>query len=109
MVANDGAKQLDVLFFCSISVAYNRLVNPPQYPTIVADYESSFQKLKGYHVDVFLAPHPEMFDLQGKKQKMMTGAANPFMDSHEFEAFLARAETDFRRQLAEQQSRAERK
>ena len=42
----DGGKAYQVLDFCSATVAANRLVGPPQYPGIVADYTKTFAKAK---------------------------------------------------------------
>jgi metallo-beta-lactamase class B len=71
---------------------------------IVQDYEASFAKLKSWPVDVFLAPHPEFFRMQQKRALVSPGAANPFIDSKEFPAYIARSEADFHTQLAAQQS-----
>ena len=106
MPVKDRGKTLQVLFFCSSSVAFNRLVNPPQYPGIVADYEKTFAKAKQLTVDVFLAPHPEFFDMDEKRGRLKAGGANPFIDSQAFRAFLQRSEADFRKRLAEQQAAA---
>jgi metallo-beta-lactamase class B len=104
MPVTDQGKRLDVLFFCSSSVALNRLVNPPQYSGIVEDYEKTFAKAKAFKVDVFLAPHPEFFGLEGKRGRLANGGANPFIGPGEFAAFLAQSESDFRKQLASQQA-----
>ena len=106
MPVKDAGKALQVLFFCSNSVAANRLVGPPQYPNIVADYEASFRRLRSLQVDVFLAPHPEMFDLRGKRQKLVAGGTNPFIDPAEFGKYLAVSEADFRKQLELQKAKA---
>jgi metallo-beta-lactamase class B len=111
MPITEAGKTLRVLFFCSSSVAANRLVDPPQYPGIVADYEKTFAKARTLQVDVFLAPHPEFFRMSEKRARLIAGAsaqdsANPFIDSHAFGVFIAASEADFRRQLAAQQERA---
>lgn len=106
-----AGKTLRVLFFCSSSVAANRLVDPPQYPGIVADYEKTFAKARTLQVDVFLGPHPEFFRMSDKRTRLSVGAqegSNPFIDPQEFGAFIAASEADFRRQLATQQERARR-
>jgi metallo-beta-lactamase class B len=103
--AKEGAKSYAVLDFCSVSVAANRLVGPPQYPGIVSDYEKTFAKAKTMHVDVFLAPHPEFFRMAQKRAAQKAGAsANPFIDPNAFQPFIARAEADFRKQLAAQEA-----
>jgi metallo-beta-lactamase class B len=105
MTARDGDRVHRVLFFCSSSVALNRLVGPPQYAGIVADYEKTFARARSMDVDVFLAPHPEMFDMDEKRARLKPDGPNPFVDPAAFKEFLARSEADFRRQLAAQQSK----
>jgi metallo-beta-lactamase class B len=104
MPVADAGQTRQVLFFCSSSVAANRLVGPPQYPEIVADYQKTFAKAKTLQVDVFLAPHPEFFRMQEKREQQALGGPNPFIDPTEFPAFIARSEADFRRQLAQQEA-----
>lgn len=110
MPVSDGGKTYQVLFFCSSSVAANRLANgpagPPQYPGIVDDYEKTFARARSFKVDVLLAPHAEFFGLQQKRERMGQGTTQPFVDPTEFAAFMARSEADFRKQLAAQQAAA---
>ncbi len=94
-----------VLFFCSSTVAFNRLVNPPQYPGIVADYERTFARAKTLTVDVFLAAHPEFFRMQEKRAQLGSGP-NPFIDPREFQAYMIESEADFRRKLTAQKESA---
>jgi metallo-beta-lactamase class B len=101
----EAGKKHRVLFFCSASVAANRLVAPPQYDGIVRDYRRTFARAKRMKVDVFLAPHPEFFRMHEKRQRLGTGP-NPFVDPAEFAVFIAKAEADFQEQLAVQQRAA---
>ena len=102
---HDSGKTYNVLDFCSATVAANRLVGPPQYPGIVADYEKTFAKAKTMRVDVFLAPHPEFYGMAAKRAAQRAGAsANPFVNPNEFAQFIARAEADFTKQLAAQKA-----
>jgi metallo-beta-lactamase class B len=105
MPVREGDRTYQVLFFCSSSVALNRLVGPPQYPGIVADYERTFARARTMSVDVFLAPHPEMFGMEEKRARLEAGGPNPFVDARAFAAFIASSEADFRRQLAAQQAK----
>jgi metallo-beta-lactamase class B len=100
-----------VVFFCSITVAGNPLVNNKAYPKIADDYRASFAKLKAIDADIFLAPHAEQFGL-AKKVATMTaseknkvlGAPNPFIDKGEFHRVVGGMEKDFEVQLAKQQA-----
>jgi metallo-beta-lactamase class B len=94
-----------VMFFCSISVAGNPLVDNTAYPNIVRDYRASFAKLKAMHADIFLAPHGEQFGLAAKLAKMKTGGPNPFVDPGEKDRFLAKMQQDFDAQLAKQSAK----
>lgn len=105
MPVMDAGRTLQVLFFCSSSVAYNRLVGPPQYSGIVADYETTFRKARTLKVDVFLAAHTEFFDMQAKRARLNQGGVNPFIDPAAFGAFIDRSEADFHKQLAAQLSK----
>lgn len=105
MNAREGDASYRVLFFCSTSVAANRLVGKPQYPNIVRDYEETFAKLKQLQVDVFLAPHPEFYGMERKRALIGKSERNPFIDPNEFQAFIAKSEADFHAQLAEQRAK----
>ena len=104
----DGVER-QALLYCSTSVAANRLVSKakgPQYPGIVADYETTFAKLKTLQADVFLAPHAEQFGLAGKRAKLAAGEPNPFVDPGELQRTVAASEAAFRADLAKQQEAA---
>lgn len=105
----DQGRPLDVLLYCSTSVAANRLVSRergPQYPGIVADYRRSFALLKTFRADVFLAPHAEQFGLPEKRARLKAGGANPFVDRGELARRVAASEADFNRELARQEAAA---
>ncbi len=100
----DGSKTYKVIFWCSTSVAANRLAPNPQYPGIVADYQKTFTKLAGMQADVFLAPHPDQMNLAAKRAAMGPGKPNPFVDPRELPTVTARSKADFEAQLAKQQA-----
>ena len=50
-----------------------------RHPSIVADYERTFRVLKELSVDIFLAQHPNMLDMEDKVGRMNAGG-NPFVD-----------------------------
>jgi metallo-beta-lactamase class B len=98
----DGDATRSVIFFCSATVALNQLVGRPTYPGIVDDYKKTYAWAKTAHPDILLAPHPEMFDMAGKRAKIAEGAPNPFVKPGEFNAYLDRLETQFNEGLAKQ-------
>ena len=102
MTVKDGGADRSVLFFCSGSVALNRLVGSPTHPGIVEDYRATFAKVKAMKVDVLLGPHPEMYDMEGKRAQMKDGAPNPFVKPGENTAYIATLETAFDAALAKQ-------
>ena len=102
MTVKDGGQDRDVLFFCSGTVALNRLVGQPTYPGIVDDYRSTFAKAKAMKVDVLLGPHPEVYGMQAKRAEMKDGAPNPFVKPGELQTYVAGLEQDFDKQLAKQ-------
>ena len=109
MTVKDGTEKRDVLFFCSGTVALNRLVGRPTYPGIVDDYRSTFAKVKAMKVDVLLGPHPEVYDMQAKRAEMKDGAPNPFVKPGELATYVTGLSEDFDKQLAKQTAALEKK
>lgn len=108
-----GGQEHTVIFFCSITVAGNPLVNNKAYPAIADDYKASFARLKKIDADIFLAPHGEQFGLAKKaatladnEKKKVANAPNPFIDKTEFHRAVGAMEKDFNEQLAKQQALA---
>ncbi|SIN61379.1 metallo-beta-lactamase class B [Parasphingorhabdus marina DSM 22363] len=95
-------KSLQVLFFCSATVAANRLVGPPQYAGIVADYRRTFALTRDWQPDILLANHPEFFGLQAKRAAQTAGDSNAFVDQDAFPRLMAGLEKAFERALAKQ-------
>lgn len=100
-VVDNGVRHR-AIFFCSASVAANRLVPNPQYPGIVADYQRTFQRLKMIRADVFFAPHAELFDLQAKRARMSAAARNPFVEPGRLRRLVVELERDFEAALVKQ-------
>jgi metallo-beta-lactamase class B len=102
MTVKDGKEDRNVLFFCSGTVALNRLVGHPTHAGIVEDYRSTFAKVKAMKVDVLLGPHPEVYDMQAKRAQMKDGAPNPFVKPGENMTYVSGLEQDFDKQLTKQ-------
>ncbi|WP_424627894.1 BJP family subclass B3 metallo-beta-lactamase [Bradyrhizobium sp. SYSU BS000235] len=102
MTVKDGNQNRDVLFFCSGTVALNKLVGHPTYAGIVDDYRSTYAKVKAMKIDVLLGPHPEVYGMQAKRAQMKDGAPNPFVKPDELASYVATLEQDFDKQLAKQ-------
>ena len=100
----EAGKTYSVIYQCSMSVAANRIADRPQYPGIADDYRRTFATLKTMHADVFIAPHPEQFDLAAKKARITPGAPNPFVDPTELSKRVAAAQAAFEAELKAQQA-----
>jgi len=79
-----------------------KLVDNAAYPTIAADYESTFQTLKSLPCDVFLGAHGGYFGMEAKFARIKQGAANPFVDPVGYKSYVAEREQAFRKELAKQ-------
>ncbi len=102
----EKGRPLNVTFTCSLSVAGNVLVGNKTHRTIVADYRSSFAKLRTIPTDVMLPAHEEQGDLLAKREKMLRGDNNAFIDPTELGRFVAASEVAFNKELARQQGAA---
>jgi metallo-beta-lactamase class B len=101
MDVRDGDTTRPVVFFSSTSiVASTSLVKRPAYPEIVADYRSTFAKLKSLRCEIWFSPHGAQFGLTPKLAALERGETpNPFIDPAAWQKLLAAAEQEFLRQL----------
>ena len=102
----EGGKTYKVIDICSVSVAGNPLVNNKAYPRIVDDYRASIARLKAMQADVFLAPHAQFYDPQGKEASRKPGGPNPFVDPTALQSFMTKAKAAFETELARQEAAA---
>lgn len=109
MTVKDGSQDRKVLFFCSGTVALNRLVGQPTYPGIVDDYRATYVKVKAMKIDVLLGPHPEVYGMQAKRAQMKDGAPNPFVNPGELATYATGLSEAFDKQLAKQTAALEKK
>ncbi|PIT00277.1 beta-lactamase [Bradyrhizobium nitroreducens] len=109
MTVKDGDQSREVLFFCSGTVALNRLVGQPTYPGIIDDYRSTYAKVKAMKIDVLLGPHPEVYGMQAKRAQMRDGAPNPFVKPGELASYATGLSEEFDKQLAKQTAALEKK
>ena len=100
-IVRDGGRNLHVLFLCSLTVAGNVLVGNRAYPTIAADYASTFARLSKMRADIVLTSHPEMADVLDREARVRAGDANAFIDPKALPAIVARWRANFERALAE--------
>ncbi len=71
MKVEENGKRYDVVFHGGTTILPTvRLVDNPEYPGMVQDYERTFRVLKGLPCDVFLAPHGSQFGLAEKARRL---------------------------------------
>lgn len=106
----DGGRPYHVVFFSSASInAGTRLLANPRYPGIVADYETTFARLKGLPCDIFLAPHGGQFAMADKFARLERGeGVAALVDPAGWAKLLAGAEEAYRAQLAQEKELAAR-
>ena len=102
LTVEEAGADYEALIFCSASVAANRLVDPPQYEGIVADYRATFARIADWTPDVFLSNHPEFFGMETKRAALDAGDALAFVEREQFPAFAQRMQTAFETALEEQ-------
>jgi metallo-beta-lactamase class B len=102
---NENAESHGVIFFCSATVALNRLVGKATYPGIIDDYRRTLATAGTIKGDVFLAPHPEMFDMEKKRAAIAPGGPNPFVVPGQFQEYIARLSEAFNVELTKQEEK----
>jgi metallo-beta-lactamase class B len=100
----DGARHR-AFFHCSATVAGQSLV-PPAYPNIVADFRSTFARVREIEADVLLTNHPEFMDMEARRARQIAGDANAFVDATALGAFNDRLEAAFNTELERQTAAA---
>ena len=104
MAVTEKGRPLNVTFPCSLSVAGNHLVGNKTHRSIVADYRASFAAMRAIPTDVVLPSHEEQGELLAKRQKLLRGDPNAFIDPTELGRFVDGYETRFNQELARQQA-----
>jgi metallo-beta-lactamase class B len=74
MKANDGGKNVDVVFACSYRAPGNVT------PEIEKEFDRTFRRLRSLPCDVPLGDHPAQYNMIGKYTRLQGGAPNPFVD-----------------------------
>jgi metallo-beta-lactamase class B len=98
----DGGRTYHVVFFSSASInPGTHLLDNPQFPDFVAEFEATLAKLHALPCDIFFAPHGGQFAMAQKFARLARGEKdNPFVDPAGWQKLVAEAETAFREQLA---------
>jgi metallo-beta-lactamase class B len=96
----EGDKQLNVLFLCSITVAGNILVGNHAYPEIVSDYQETFDKLATMKTDILLTSHPAMAHVLEREARRKGGVPDAFIDPLALPSLVAESREAFEASLA---------
>jgi len=103
MTVTEGTKSYNVVVAGSTSTPGYKLVDNPNYPEIVADYQRTFQILKTLPCDIFLGPHGNFFDLTKKSKLIEQGEKqNPFIDPDGYKRYIEENEKAFQTELERQ-------
>jgi metallo-beta-lactamase class B len=99
----EGGRPYDVVIIGSMGVNPGmRLVDNPNNPTIVAEYEQGFRVLRSLPCDVPLGSHPAMYAMIQKHARRGDGGQNPFIDPQGYLAEINLVERTFKSVLEEQ-------
>lgn len=102
-VEHDG-RTLNVVFFCSATVAGAQLIDNTEYPDIVEDFRNTFDRLETMPADVLLANHPGFSDLFERRERQLAGEADAFIDPEALSGLSRRLRAAFETELARQQA-----
>ncbi|MGE0450478.1 MAG: subclass B3 metallo-beta-lactamase [Vicinamibacterales bacterium] len=106
MKVTEGGKTYDVMIIGSFGTNPGfQLINNPQAPKQVEEFEMTFKKARTLPCDVPLGSHPGMYNLDEKFAKIGKGP-NPFVDPAGCKVEIDTAEAMFRAVLAEQRKAA---
>jgi metallo-beta-lactamase class B len=104
--AQEGGRTYDVVIIGSFGTNPGfQLVNNPQIPNQVEEFERTFKVARSLPCDVPLGSHPGMYNLTGKFPKIGKGP-NPFIDPQGYKTEVDIDEAMFRAVLAEQRKGA---
>lgn len=99
----DGEKSYDVVFIGSQSSLDYKFVGEESYPGIRADFERSFAVLKRLPCDIFLGSHGSFFHFLEKREGLLRGDANAFVDPDGYKRYLNESEKDFQEKVVKQE------
>lgn len=99
----EGGRTYTVLFAPSMSINPGvRMVGNPTWAGVGDAYAASFKRLKAMKCDIFLGPHANFFNLEGKRLRLEGAALNPFVDPEGYGRFLAGWETKYLDQVRQE-------
>jgi metallo-beta-lactamase class B len=100
----EAGRTLNVVIPCSLTAPGYQLINNPEYPEILKDFEATIAKLRATPCDIYLALHSWDFDLPAKIAALKSGR-NPFVDPDGYQRWITKAEATLRQQAAAQRGK----
>ena len=103
-VATENGRALQVVFAISTTVnPGTQLLDNPNYPDIIADWQRTYAILESLTADVWVSQHAAVFDMAGKLARI-NGRGNPYVDPQGFRRHVAASRSRFAALLKEQLS-----
>ena len=104
-VANvtDSGKKYKVVFpdGTSVNPGY-RLVKKPSYPGIADDFRRTFQILDALKPDIWLRPHTDTLNLEGRRKRSATEGAQAWVDPEGYQKWVTTQHEKFELQVAKE-------
>lgn len=101
----EGGEEYDTFIECSLNGQYLRYVDNEDYPDIIEDMRSSYEKARQFPVEVFVSSHGVFYDMKEKYEQLQArgpGDPNPFVDPEGYQAHVDEFEATFREALRSQ-------
>ncbi len=95
---------------CSLNGRFLNYVDNEDYPNIVEDMRTTYQKAREFPVEVFVSSHGVFYGLEEKHAKLVDrqeGDPNPFVDPEGYQAHVVEQERLFEEALARQLEQAQ--
>jgi metallo-beta-lactamase class B len=103
MTAVDDGQAHQVVFATSTTVnPGTRLLDNPNYPAIVSDWQRTYAILDALSPGVWVSAHSGVFDMAAKRARIGSGRGNPYVDPAGYRRFLAAGRDRFAKLLAEE-------
>ena len=99
-----GGRTLNVVFFCSATVAGAQLFDNTEYPDIVEDFRTTFDRLETMPADVLLANHPGFSELFERRERQIAGDRDALIDPPALAGLSRYLRAAFETELARQQA-----
>lgn len=102
----EDTRCLNIVDVGSLSSPDYKLVDNPNSPDIVKDYESSFTMIAALPCDIALAPHPGMVDFWSRVDKRKQGDTDALIDPTLCRAYANGSRESFEEKLTKQRKAA---